>query len=414
VGQNIIKLILKPLTAFGKGETMKSYKINPYLGLALSLPFLILFQNCSGKSDSQEAAAPPPAAATTPDPGNCMTLDCKAKKYSLIVADRDGANITVVKTSSYKEMTHPRVSADKRWITYTGYNQIGSAGCADLFTGYLKTEIRAVGLSGVGDKQIIAPVAGEFNSNNYWIGNLNEFTFLSGPPSALKIYRAAVDSSMNLVGSPTLIPVPSTIHAIDPQAHLASNKIVYPALYNPGSGFIKGLVLMNLSDSGGITGLTIGSNHSGYPTYCTTGECPEIEENDPKFSPNGSKVAFMRRANQPGNPDRFGFHIFVTSVGATPGSEVDISYPVLGSDLEKNEGLPEWIDDDNLIFSTIEIANGSIKSRDVYTMNANGSQRTKIALPSGYFYSDVFPFTDSNGKARMVLAVEKIGATCSQ
>lgn len=190
--------------------------------------------------------------------------------------------------------------------------------------------------------------------------------------------------------------------------------MVYPALYNPGSGFIKGLVLMNLSDGGNIRGLTIGSNHSGNPIYCTTGECPEIEENDPKISPDGNTVAFMRRAYQPGNPDRFGFHIFVTSVNSTPGTEVDISYSELGSDLEKNEVLPEWIDNDTLIFSTLDLSNGSIKSRDVYTMNADGSQRTKIALPSGYLYSDVFPFTHSAGRARMVLAMEKIGATCSQ
>lgn len=70
-------------------------------------------------------------------------------------------------------------------------------------------------LSGIGDKQIIAPVAGEFNSNSYWIGNLNEFTYLSGPPSALRTFRAVVDAAMDLIGSPTLVPVPSTIHALD-------------------------------------------------------------------------------------------------------------------------------------------------------------------------------------------------------
>jgi hypothetical protein len=47
-------------------------------------------------------------------------------------------------------------------------------------------------------------------------------------------------------------------------------------------------------------------------------------------------------------------------------------------------------------------------------MKSDGTQRTKISLPAGYRYSDVFPFTDGTGKQRLVISAEKINATCYQ
>jgi hypothetical protein len=52
--------------------------------------------------------------------------------------------------------------------------------------------------------------------------------------------------------------------------------------------------------------------------------------------------------------------------------------------------------------------------KEVYTMKSDGTQRTKISLPAGFNYSDVFPFVDGSGKQRMVISAEKVGATCSQ
>lgn len=50
--------------------------------------------------------------------------------------------------------------------------------------------------------------------------------------------------------------------------------------------------------------------------------------------------------------------------------------------------------------------------KNVYTMKSDGSQRTKISLPTGFRYSDVFPFADASGKKRIILSVEKIDAVC--
>lgn len=351
---------------------------------------------CSSKSSDQPAA--------------CNTVLCQASKYSLLVSDLDGSNVSLIKTSSYQDMTHPRVSPDKNWVAYTTYNDRNSENCASLDHGYLNTEIRAVQMSGAGDKRIIAPNSAEFNTNSYWIAATNEFTFLSGPVAALKFFRATVDASMNLISGPTQIPVAGSITVpLDPQAN--ATKIVYPGLYDPGGGFRKSIFIMNLSDGGSLVGLTLGRDRAGTLLTCSTAECTNIMENDPKISPDGTKVAFMRQAPSSG-VNGFGWHIFIVPL-ASPLSEVDISYSHLGSDVLKNDVLPEWLDNDRIVFSTIEIASASNIKKNVYTMKADGSERTKISLPEGFRYADVFPFTDGLGQQRLILSAEKTEATCA-
>ena len=360
---------------------------------------LIFFQNCSSPSSTTSNQVP------------CTTLVCSASKYSLFTADFDGTNVAIVKTSGYQEMTHPRVSNDKNWIAYTAYNDRDTKNCASLSIGYNNTEIRAVKIDGSFDKRVIAPTAGQFNSNNYWVGTTNEFTYLSGPTSALKFYRTTVDAQMNLTSVPAQISVASTIVPVDPQTNLGTNKIVYSGLYNPGSGFVKSIFLMNLSDSTSVVGLSIGRDHANTQIVCADATCANIMENDPKISPDGTKVVFMRQAPSSGL-NGFGWHIFVVPV-ATPLSEVDISYSYLGSSTLKNDVLPEWVDNTTLIFSTIEIVSASDITKNVYTMKSDGTQRAKITLPDGFRYSDVFPYVDSSGKKRMILSAEKINATCT-
>ena len=361
-------------------------------------PLIILFQNCSSPK------------STSADQVSCTTLACSASKYSLLSADFDGSNVAIVRTSGYQEMTHPRVSNDKNWIAYTAYNDRDTQNCASLSIGYNNTEIRAVKMDGSVDKRIVSPAAGQFNSNNYWVGTTNEFTYLSGPTSALKFYRTTVDTQMNLVSGPIQISVANTIVPVDPQTNLGTNKIVYPGLYNPGGGFVKSIFLMNLSDSANLVGLSIGRDHAGNQIVCADAACTNIMENDPKISPDGTKVAFMRQAPSSG-VNGFGWHIFVVPV-ATALSEVDISYSYLGSNTLKNDVLPEWVDNTTLIFSTIEIVSGSDITKNIYTMRSDGTQRAKITLPDGFRYSDVFPYVDSSGKKRMILSAEKISATC--
>lgn len=351
------------------------------------------------------------ATAKNKDVSACKTLACKASTFSLMVADIDGSNMSIIQTHSNKDMTHPRVSGDKNWVMYTTYNKFDRHGCGEPSGGYFKTELRAVRMDGTQDKNIIGPKYGHFHSNNYFIGQNNDITFLAGPVTALKFYRWGFNALMDPIGKPVELPTVKTIAVVmDPQARVQTDKIVFAGLYNPGGAFIKSIFMMNLSDSEQLVGLSVGKDRSGKPIICENAACENIMENDPKISPDGSKVAFMRQAPKSGDQG-FGWHIFVVDVNK-PLSEKDISYAALGSDVKLNDALPEWIDNETLIFSTIEIKSSTNVVKDVYTMKADGSQRTKINLPQGFRYSDVFPFTDSDGKQRMILSARKINSVC--
>ncbi len=171
---------------------------------------------------------------------------------------------------------------------------------------------------------------------------------------------------------------------------------------------MKSIIFVSLA----LSGLAFASSEKTVMDTCSTADCTNIQENDPKISPDGTKVAFMRQAPASG-ADGFGYHIFVVPV-ASPLNEVDISYAAIGADILKNDVLPEWIDNNTLVFSTIEILSATEFVKEVYTMKSDGSLRTKIPLPSGFKYSDVYPFVDGSGKQRLVISAEKIGASCSQ
>ncbi len=381
----------------------------------LAVAFMALiagFVNCakSGPQNTQNPIENGQGSNNSPPTDICNTIDCKTKKYNLFIADLDGSNVRVLKSSSYQDMTHPRFSSDKKWITYTTYNDLNAQNCATSDQGYLNTEIRAVKLDGSDDRVLIPAVKNELHTNDYWITPNNEFTYLAGPVTSLKIYRASVDANMKLVGSPKHIPVPSTIVPMDPQANGVTGKIVFPGLYNSGTGFVKSIFIMNTSDSQEIVGLTLGRDHKGMVIQCSNSACENIMENDPKISPDGSHVAFMRFANVSGG-DGFGWHIFVVPV-TNKLTEKDISYQHLGSNILLNDTMPEWIDNNTLIFSTFNFLSANNSVREIFKMNADGSNRSKINLPAGFRYADVFPFTDSDGKQNIVVNAEKISASC--
>ena len=340
----------------------------------------------------------------------CTTLDCTTSKYNLLLADVDltqatptAINITVIARSTYQDMTHPRVSPDKNWVAYTTYNVTNSEGCASTDSGYVNTEIKATRLDGSVTRSIIAVTTGALNSNNYWYGNNYEFTFLSGAPGVTKIYRAQTDASMNLIAGPTEVTVPVTIVPYDPQA-LSNSLLVYGGVYYfNNTGNAKSIFMQTINPPGTPDELTLGRDSAGTVLY---GD--DVAENDAKLSPDGSMVAFMRRAPNAG-ANGFGWRIFVVPV-ASPLAEVNISSS-LGSSLLSNDVLPEWVDNTTLVFGTIDI-NTTPYTRDVYVMQSNGTGRKQVLLPAGYRYSDVYPYVDGMNQQKLVISAEKIAASC--
>jgi hypothetical protein len=347
---------------------------------------------------------------SNPSPA-CTTLDCLTSKYNLLQADMDfsaasptATNIAVIATSGYQDMTHPRVSPDKNWVAYTTYNVTNADGCASTDSGYVNTEIKATRLDGSETKSLIPVASGLLNSNNYWYGINYEFTLLSGAPGATKVYTAQTDAAMNLVASPSEVTIPSTILPYDPQA-ISASQLVYGGVYdNMGLGQAKSIFLQTLSPPGTPIGLSVGRDSAGTILYGN-----DIQENDPKLSPDGTQVAFMRRAPNAG-ANGFGWRIFVVPV-ANPLHEVNIS-SALGSSQLNNDGLPEWVNNTTLVFANID-STTVVNTRTTYVMQSDGSGRKQVMLPDGYRYSDVYPFVDSLGQQKIVVSAEKISASCT-
>ena len=342
--------------------------------------------------------------------GGCMTLDCRASKYNLFVADVDftqpspqASNIQIVASSGFRDMTHPRVSPDKNWVAYTTYNITNSSGCASFDTGYVNTEIKATRLNGSATVSVVPVTNGALNSNSYWYGSSFEFSFLSGTPVAPKLYRAQTDAAMSLIaGSIIEVTTPATITPYDPQA-ISNSQLVYGGQYN-NNGIVKSIFLQTLNPPGTPVGLSLGRDSTGAILYGN-----DVMENDPKLSPDGSQVAFMRYAPNSG-ANGFGWRIFMVPV-ASPLTEVNIS-PSLGISLLLHDTLPEWVDNSTLVFSLIAVTANSV-ARTIWAMQSNGSGRKQVVLPAGYRYSDVFPFRDGSGNQKIVVSAEKISAACT-
>ena len=132
-------------------------------------------------------------------------------------------------------------------------------------------------------------------------------------------------------------------------------------------------------------------------------------ENDPKLSPDGTHVAFMRWAPNSG-VNGFGWRIFIVPV-TSPLSEVNISAS-LGDSLLNNDALPEWVDDTTLVFVNID-STVTLNTRTIHVMQRDGSGRRQVILPDGYRYSDVYPFRDNQGDQELLISAEKIDTVCA-
>lgn len=385
--------------------------------LGVSLVLLIFFVGCSEKST---------------EPVACSTFDCLTTKFNLVTANLDGSDLVVVAKDTYREMTHPRITFDRKWIAYTRHNKLntnGTNGCAEVKgTDYTNTEIRLTSLDGSVQIALTTPNPSRLSTNSYWIDNTYNFTFLDGVlgsttlPDKIQIKRGYRDVNMLETSPVSAVPVTSSIFVVDPQQ--LREKIVFSGLYD-NAGLKRSIFTIDADGNAlSLDGKTIATVYGGQPASAVVGT--EADENDPKFSPDGSKIAFMRRINTTIPTNNHGFHIFVTSAlltgGATLGTEKDISDKYLLQEQKQslfyNDAVPEWIDETTLVFFTLNFTNPTVPDfgleQKLFTMKTDGSLRTEIPLPAGYYYSDPIPYKDAGGKTRILFAANKSSATCKQ
>lgn len=294
--------------------------------------------------------------------------------FGLYTSDLSGRNFSTVITSSWQQMTHPRVSPDGQWVTFTRYRETGLGGFAQEKNGYQFTEIMLVRLDGAELKTIIPAKPGILNCNSAWSPDGQSLIWLStdNPQRQPQLMRIALAS-----GKITRIPTPPQINASDP--HVVGTQIVFPSVTQD----LNTLWIMQLNGSGARQ-----LSFPKFPPGLPRGKFAPGDY-DPKLAPDGREVAFMRL---------FGIEAWrILIVDIATGRERDLS----GS--AHIDTLPDWSSDGELLLFW-HVNRAQLATTGLYTMHPDGSARRMIPVPRGYLHGhpSFFPHSGSNQDARII------------
>ncbi len=316
----------------------------------------------------------------------CMAAANKAapERFGVYTSRLDGRDFRLIVSDSYRELNHARVSPNRKWITFSRFNNRKPIlGLAEEKNGYTNTEIMIVRMDGSGLKSLIPPRKNIINVNSYWTPDGKGLIYMSNDnPDKRKLRIKHIDIATRRITnvSPADIPWVSDPHQVD-------RKIVFPATIDKRD--VRSIWLMKLG-SGRAEQIT----HPAFPKSAMKRK-PPPGDSDPKLSPDGTKVAFTRHFGK-GN-----FHTIVLDLKT--GREKDISRRVT------TDVMPEWSSDGRLLaYWHVDMKN--IRKIGIYTIRPNGKGRRQVPLPRGYHFKmpSFFPGDGSGKDARIIFTGKKV------
>lgn len=319
------------------------------------------------------AAAMPVATRSKAEPASR-----RPAHFGIYTARLDGSDYQPLLTSDDREMTHGRVSPEGKRVVLTRYNKRGKDGKATEEQGYEETEVMVMNIDGSGLETIIPAKPGVIAANGCWTPDGRSLIFLStdNPDRDPRILR--IDLETRRISR---MPTPAGLKTTDP--HWLGNQLVFPVKGKDADA----LWLMNV-DGSRARQLTRPSLKRGLFQGGLLGDF------DPKLSPDGRQVAFMR--NLGGEEWR----VFVVDVDT--GEERLLSHgPAM-------EWLPTWSGDGKLLLF-VHVDRRKLAEIGLYTMTPDGNNRRMVPLPRGYLYghSSFFPGGDSSDQARIIFSATR-------
>jgi Tol biopolymer transport system component len=299
----------------------------------------------------------PAATARGPCPRKpAASRQVASDKFAIYTSTLAGNTQTLIASDPTREINHAHISPDGSHLAFTRYNTYNNAGLALETNGYLQTEIVVCAANGSNCVDAIPSRPGIIAANASWTPDGQHLLFLTNATptglTGISIYDLATKSV-------TPFFQPSALKVADPV--FAGSKMVV-------SSIARGSMINQifLASSAGLNALTS-------PTFANpTVMNPPLGDFDPKLSPNGTMVALMRHI-APGN-----YAIVMVNVATKAESYLSPPNPI--------DAVPEWSSDGRLlIFWHVDTANLILTG--LYTMLPDGSQRTRLPLPFGYFYS---------------------------
>lgn len=294
-------------------------------------------------------------------------------QFGIYTASRDGTGFTLVVGSNDREMSHPRVSPDLRRVVFTRYNVRGADGMATEQQGYEGTEVAIVNLDGTGEKVIVASKPGIIAANASWSPDNKSIYFLSTDNASRAPEIHVYDLRSRAI---TRMPTPANLFPSDPNR--ISSLVVFPSKQIDGTP--DPLWIMN-ADGSGARQLTAPARSVDGGLY--------YGDFDPKLSPDGSKVAFMRIDG--------GDNWRVMTLDIATKTETSLTPDGV------IQALPGWSSDGTrLVYTNIDVNDFSMIG--LFTMRPDGTDRLKVPLPAGRLYSHAawFPLEGASGSARLI------------
>ncbi len=276
--------------------------------------------------------------------------------YNLWLSTLGAATPVKVIGDPTRQVLHAHLSPNGQYLVATRYNNFVKGVALEGIPNYYGSEVLIMGPQGQGVCSLIPPLSGTISGNCSWLpdssGFLYAYTAIGGQ-SQIWQYTLATGTSSPVTPLQSL-GISAGYQVADPSYQPGSTAQMVVTVIG-GSLTTAAIALYN-----GTT-LVVKSSHPG----------PLPGDTDAKLSPDGLNIAFNRELSSPANSSAI---IIYNIAGAT---ETNIS-PTLGT--TSVDGVPEWISNTQLVFWRFDAATPS--NNGIYTMNIDGTNRTKISLPS--------------------------------
>jgi Tol biopolymer transport system component len=329
----------------------------------------------AGDRPAVASSAAPAATALPRLPRSASTTASRdPAQFAVFTARKDGSDLKILISDPEREMSHPRVSPDRNRVVITRYTRRGKDGKATEEQGYEGTEILVMNLDGSGLEVVVPARQGIVAANGCWTPDGKALMFISTDTPQRTPELRQVDLATRQVSR---LPTPPGLKATDP--HWEASKIVFPAKADEGKG-ADALWLMN-ADGSQPRQITRPPRSKSAPGL--------YGDFDPKISPDGSKIAFMRIDG--------GESWRVMVLDLDSGEEKTLTPPGV------MQWLPTWSSDGKLLLY-VHVDRKNPKDIGLYTMTPDGRDRRMIPLPRGYLYghSTFFPGDGSSDSARII------------
>ena len=318
-----------------------------------------------------------PVASTTFTPQQEARRRVASDTFAIWSNTLDATAPHLLMSDPRREINHARVSPDGNAFVFTRYSRQDLAGLALEVNGYLGTEIVVCRFDAESCDVVVPAERGIVAANASWTPDGKRLLLVSNDTRSREPGLAVLDLAS---GALTMLKTPAGFEFADPEQ--VKDEIVSPGKDRGGAGRISRLFLFDAAMNGGreITD----PKFPGKPPAE-----PPLGDHDPKLSPDDRYVAAMRHLDR----DDWG----IVVVDMEDGSERMLSGP------HPVDAVPEWSSDGRLlIFWHVE--RGDLTASGLYTMRPDGTDRRRVPLPRGYFYTmpAFFPGSGSGPGARII------------